>query len=53
MSVSRRAFLEKLGAVGGYSAVFLGMEAMGLLHASPAAAAPFELPRASGAGARS
>lgn len=50
MSVSRRAFLEKLGAVGGYSAVFLGMEAMGLLHASPASAEPFELPRASGRG---
>ncbi|MEA3031381.1 MAG: monoamine oxidase [Sphingomonadales bacterium] len=49
MSLSRRAFLERLGAVGGYSAVYLGMEAMGLLNA-PASAEPFELPRASGRG---
>ena len=44
MSLTRRGFLERLGAVGGYSAVYLGMEAMGLLNA-PAAAEPFELPR--------
>jgi monoamine oxidase len=50
MSLSRRAFLERLGAVGGYSAVYLGMEAMGLLNAPPASAAPFELPRGSGRG---
>lgn len=49
MSLTRRAFLERLGAVGGYSAVYLGMEAMGLLNA-PAAAAPFELPPAGGRG---
>ena len=49
MTFTRRGFLERLGAVGGYSAVYLGMEAMGLLNA-PAAAAPFELPRASGRG---
>ena len=53
MALTRRAFLERLGAVGGYSAVYLGMEAMGLLNAPPAAAEPFELPRAPGAGARS
>jgi len=47
MGLTRRAFLERLGAAGGYSAVFLGMEAMGLLHA-PAAAEPFELPRGRG-----
>ena len=47
MSLTRRGFLERLGAVGGYSAVYLGMEAMGLLNA-PAAAEPFELPRSSG-----
>ncbi|HVQ06985.1 MAG TPA: FAD-dependent oxidoreductase [Allosphingosinicella sp.] len=52
MSLSRRAFLERLGAVGGYSAVYLGMEAMGLLNAPPASAAPFELPRGSGRGRR-
>ncbi len=49
MALTRRGFLERLGAVGGYSAVYLGMEAMGLLNA-PAAAAPFELPQASGRG---
>ena len=45
MALTRRSFLERLGAVGGYSAVYLGMEAMGLLSAPPASAAPFELPR--------
>jgi monoamine oxidase len=45
MTLSRRTFLERLGAVGGYSAVYLGMEAMGLLNAPPAAAEPFALPR--------
>lgn len=49
MALTRRAFLERLGAVGGYSAVYLGMEAMGLLNA-PANAAPFELPRMAGQG---
>lgn len=49
MSLSRRAFLERLGAVGGYSAVYLGMQAMGLLH-TPAAAEPFALPPGSGRG---
>ncbi len=52
MSVTRRDFLERLGAVGGYSAVFLGMEAMGLLNVPPAAAEPFQLPRAPGRGRR-
>ena len=51
MALTRRGFLERLGAVGGYSAVYLGMEAMGLLNA-PAAATPFELPRAGGRGRR-
>ncbi|HEV7659737.1 MAG TPA: FAD-dependent oxidoreductase [Allosphingosinicella sp.] len=50
MALTRRGFLERLGAVGGYSAVYLGMEAMGLLNAPPASAAPFELPRGSGRG---
>jgi monoamine oxidase len=50
MALTRRAFLERLGAVGGYSAVYLGMEAMGLLNAPPATAAPFELPRGGGRG---
>jgi monoamine oxidase len=50
MSLSRRAFLERLGAVGGYSAVYLGMEALGLLNVPPASAEPFELPRGAGRG---
>ena len=49
MALTRRAFLERLGAAGGYSAVYLGMEAMGLVHA-PAAAEPFGLPPGSGRG---
>ena len=49
MSLTRRALLERLGLAGGVSAVYLGMEAMGLLNAAPAAAAePFELPPAPG-----
>jgi len=48
--LTRRAFLERLGAVGGYSAVYLGMEAMGLLNAPPASAEPFALPSGSGRG---
>ena len=52
MGLTRRGFLERLGAVGGYGAVFLGMEAMGLLNASPAAAEPFALPPGSGQGRR-
>jgi hypothetical protein len=50
MSLTRRSFLERLGAVGGVSAVYLGMEAMGLLNASPASAEPFALPPGSGRG---
>ena len=50
MSLTRRSFLERLGAVGGVSAVYLGMEAMGLLNASPASAATFALPPGSGRG---
>lgn len=48
MSLTRRTFLERLGAVGGASAVYLGMEAMGLINAPPASAEPFELPPAQG-----
>ena len=50
MALTRRGFLERLGAVGGYSAVYLGMEAMGLLAAPPASAEPFSLPPDSGRG---
>ena len=50
MSLTRRALLERLGLAGGVGAVYLGMEAMGLLNAPPAAAGPFELPPAPGRG---
>ncbi|HEX8193682.1 MAG TPA: FAD-dependent oxidoreductase [Allosphingosinicella sp.] len=46
MALTRRSFLERLGAVGGVSAAYLGMEAMGLLNTPPASAEPFELPPA-------
>jgi monoamine oxidase len=46
MALTRRSFLERLGAVGGVGAAYLGMEAMGLLNTPPASAEPFELPRA-------
>ena len=36
MSVTRRDFLERLAAVGGFSAAYLGMEALGLLNVPPA-----------------
>ena len=50
MGLTRRGFLERLGAAGGYSAVYLGMEAMGLLNVPPASAEPFALPPQSGRG---
>ena len=48
---TRRAFLHAMGRAGGYSAVYLSMQAMGLL-ATPAAAATriVDLPSGSGAG---
>jgi len=48
MTVTRRDFLERLGVLGGFSAAYLGMEAMGLLNVPPASAEPFELPRGTG-----
>ncbi len=50
MALTRRGFLEHLGAAGGYSAAYLGMEAMGLLNVRPASAEPFTLPPGSGNG---
>ncbi|HEX9964622.1 MAG TPA: FAD-dependent oxidoreductase [Allosphingosinicella sp.] len=50
MSLTRRALLERLGVAGGAGAVYLGMQAMGLLNAPPAAAEPFELAPAPGKG---
>ena len=50
MALTRRNMLTQLGAIGGASAVFLGMEAMGLVHSTPAHAENFKLPAGSGNG---
>ena len=50
MAVTRRTLLTQLGAVGGASAVFLGMEALGLTRATPVGAENFVLPKQSGRG---
>ena len=50
MVLTRRALLTQLGAVGGAGAVFMGMEALGLAHSTPAMAEKFELPAGSGKG---
>ena len=50
MVLTRRALLTQLGAVGGAGAVFMGMEALGLAHATPAMAEQFDLPAGSGNG---
>ena len=50
MVLTRRALLTQLGAVGGAGAVFMGMEALGLAHSTPANAESFELPPGSGRG---
>ena len=50
MALTRRALLTQLGTVGGASAVFLGMEALGLTYSTPAGAENFELPTGSGNG---
>ena len=50
MAITRRKLLTELGAVGGASAVFLAMEAMGMAQATPAGAEHFALPAGSGGG---
>ena len=46
---SRRQFLQGLGRIGGYSAVYVAMQSMGLLAPATAApATPFALPPGSG-----
>ena len=50
MALTRRALLERIGAVGGAGAAYLAMEAMGLAIATPAGAENFSLPRGSGQG---
>jgi monoamine oxidase len=50
MTLTRRALLEQVGAVGGAGAVYLAMEALGLAVPTPAGAENFELPRNSANG---
>ena len=50
MALTRRAVLERIGAVGGAGAAYLAMEAMGLVWATPAGAETFALPAQSGSG---
>lgn len=50
MGVTRRRLLTQLGMAGGASAVFLGMEAMGLAYTTPPGVEDFELPKGSGNG---
>jgi monoamine oxidase len=50
MTLTRRKLLMQLGAVGGASAAFLGMEAMGLAYSTAPGAADFRLPYDSGKG---
>lgn len=49
MGLSRRRFISRLAAGGGYGAAYAGMQALGLLSAVPAQAAP-ALPAAFGGG---
>lgn len=50
MALTRRNVLTQLGMIGGVGAAYLGMEALGLAHATPAGAANFALPPQSGGG---
>jgi monoamine oxidase len=50
MALTRRALLERVGAVGGSAAVYLAMEAMGLAIPTPGGAENFRLPKGSGSG---
>lgn len=50
MTLTRRTLLERIGAVGGISAAYLAMEALGFSLPTPAGAEKFALPKASGSG---
>lgn len=50
MALTRRALLERIGAVGGAGAAYLAMETMGLAVPTPAGAENFCLPASSGSG---
>lgn len=49
-TISKRAFLQAVGAAAGVGAVYRGMEALGLAGIGPANATPPDLPRGSGRG---
>lgn len=50
MGLTRRNLLTQLGVVGGASAAYLGMDALGLVWSTPGGAENFELPKGSGNG---
>src|SRR4051794_33627172 len=50
MALTRRSLLERIGTIGGASAAYLAMEAMGLAIPTPAGAENFSLPASSGNG---
>src|SRR5215213_11989562 len=50
MAFTRRALLERIGAVGGAGAAYFAMEALGLAVPTPAGAENFRLPKATGNG---
>ena len=52
MGCSRREFLMRIGRAGGYSAVFLTMQHMGLMEVPVAATAPLEIEPGSGKGTK-
>jgi len=52
MGISRRAFLERVGKAGGYGAMFVTMQGLGLLATTKAYAGPPQLPAGSGKGVK-
>ena len=52
MGISRRNFLQRVGHAGGYSALFLTMQGLGLLAAPAAYAGPPQLAAGSGKGVK-
>src|SRR6476661_7498956 len=50
MTLTRRALLEQVGAIGGGAATYLAMEALGLAIPTAAGAENFRLPTSSGNG---
>src|SRR4029079_12588960 len=48
MTLTRRALLEQVGAIGGGAATYLAMETLGLAIPTPAGAENFRLPPAGG-----